>query len=92
MAIAAMVKLTKQFFGHVIPAIIRPLHILWNQVVGLFFLLFAAAAIPSALRSIHQLDTPEGSIGRVLLIFGFAALMAYFGVTSFWKARKISRS
>ena len=48
--------------------------------------------VPSAVRSVHQLDTPEGSIGRVLMIFGFAALMAYFGISSFWKARKISRS
>lgn len=87
-----MIKLTKQFFGHVIPAIIRPLHILLNQVVGLFFLLFAAAAIPSGIRNLRQLDTPEGSIGRVLMIFGFAALLAYFGISSFWKARKISRS
>jgi hypothetical protein len=87
-----MIKRTKQFFGHVIPAIIRPLHILLNQVVGLFFLLFAAAAVPSGLRSLHQLDTPDGSITRVLMIFGFAALLAFFGISSFWKARKISRS
>jgi hypothetical protein len=92
MAIAAMIKLTKQFFGHVIPAIIRPLHILWNQVVGLFFLLFATVALFWGVRYWRQLGTPQGSISEVLITFGFAALMAYFGVSSFWKARKISRS
>ena len=87
-----MIKLTKQFFGHVVPAIIRPLHILLNEVVGLFFLLFAAFGIFYGLRYWRQLDTPQGSISHVLMTFGFALLMAYLGISSFWKARKISRS
>jgi hypothetical protein len=31
-------------------------------------------------------------LGRVALSFGFLALMAYFAITSFLRARKISRS
>jgi hypothetical protein len=92
MAVAAMIKVTKQFFGHVIPAIIRPLHILLNQVVGLVFLAFAGLGGFYGFRYWRQLNTPQGSMSRVLMTFAFALLMAYFGISSFWKARKISRS
>jgi hypothetical protein len=87
-----MINRTKQFLGHVVPAVIRPLHILLNEVVGLFFMLFAALGIFYGLRYWRQLDTPQGSISRVVMTFGFALIMAYFGISSFWKARKISRS
>jgi uncharacterized membrane protein len=87
-----MIKLTKQFFGHVVPAIIRPLHILLNQVVGLFFGVFAVWAGVSGVRYWRQLDTPQGNITYVLGTFGSALLLAYLAITSFWKARKISRS
>ena len=87
-----MIRQAKQFFGHVVPAVIRPLHILLNEVVGLFFMIFAAMGLFYGQRYWRQLDTPDGSITRVVMTFAFALLMAYLGISSFWKARKISRS
>jgi len=87
-----MIQRTKQFFGHVIPAVLRPLHILLNQVVGLFFLCFAALGAFYGLKYWRELDTPQGSISQVMIAFGCAGVMAFLGISSFWKARKISRS
>ncbi|HEY1758652.1 MAG TPA: hypothetical protein VGG72_24990 [Bryobacteraceae bacterium] len=87
-----MANIVRQFVHHVVPGVLRPLRILWNEIIGFIFLVLAAWMIPSTVRSVRQLNSPDGSIFRVLMFIGFGALMAYFGVTSFLKARKISRS
>ena len=75
----------KQFVGHVLPGVIRPIHILWNQMIGFVFLVLA---VVFGYRVFHGKE-PSG-----LQIVGgaFALLMAWFGISSFWKARKISKS
>jgi len=83
-----MFRLAKRFLGHVIPAVIRPLHILWNQVIGFLFLVLAVLPVPSAIRNWGK----EGSGAHLALTIPFVLLMGWFGITSFWKARKISKS
>jgi len=46
----------------------------------------------SALRNYHTLQAEEVSILRMAASFFLPILMAYFGVTSFLRARKIGRS
>ena len=81
-----------RFVEHVVPGVVRPLRVLWNEIIGFVFLCLAAWAVPSAIRNVRGLQTEQGSMGRVALSLGFLALMAYFGITSFLRARKISRS
>jgi hypothetical protein len=81
-----------RFLEHVVPGVVRPLRVLWNEIIGFVFLCLAAWAVPSAIRNIRSLQTEQGSMGRVALSFGFLGLMAYFGISSFLRARKISRS
>ena len=83
-----MIRLAKSFFGHVVPGVIRPLHTLWNQVIGFFFLVLAALPVPSAIRQIHD----PASYPKLILIIPFTLVMGAFGISSFLKARKISRS
>jgi len=83
-----MFALAKKFFGHVIPGVIRPIHILWNQVIGFFFIVLALLPVPSAVRNWGR----EGSIPRLALTIPFVVLMGWFGISSFWKARKISKT
>jgi hypothetical protein len=83
-----MLSKAKSLIGHVLPGVIRPIHILWNQVIGFFFLVLAALPVPSAIRSFGK----EGSAGRMALTIPFVLLMAGFGISSFWRARKISKS
>ena len=80
--------MAKSFFGHVVPGVIRPLHTLWNQVIGFFFLVLAVLPIPSAIRQIHD----PASYPKLILIIPFTLIMGAFGVSSFLKARKIARS
>jgi len=83
-----MLSTAKRFIGHVVPGVIRPVHILWNQVIGFFFLVIAAMPVAGAIRSFGK----EGSGPRLALTIPFVLLMAWFGISSFWRARKISKS
>jgi hypothetical protein len=85
-------NIVRHFMHHVVPGVIRPLHVLWNEIIGFFFLAFAVWFGSAALRSFRNLDKPGGSLFWVFVSVFAALLMLYFGVTSFLRARKISRS
>jgi hypothetical protein len=77
----------RQFFKHVIPAVAKPVHSLWNEVIGFLFICFA---VPFGMRAVTY--ARAGDHFR-LAFAGFCfVLMAYFGVQSFLRARRISRS
>jgi hypothetical protein len=80
-----------RFLGHVLPGIIRPIHALWNEVIGFIFIVLAIWAAPSAWRNVRLVDGNGESLFRAVISVGFALLMVYFGITSFLKARKITR-
>ena len=84
--IARTVKVShaQQFAQHVVPAVIRPARIIWNQAIGGVFLLFALSFVGYAVTQHHN---PAAVIGGVFL----GMVMAFFSVTSFLKARQISR-
>ena len=74
------------------PGVIKPLHILWNELIGFFFAVFAIVILGSLVRGIWQFNGESDRLGRLLLM-GFAFLvMAYYGLQSFFKARKIGKS
>jgi len=81
-----------QFFAHVVPGVIRPLKILWNEVIGFFFMVLAVLPIPSTVRHVREFDGHPDTLFRAALPVIFEAFMFYFGITSFLKARKISKS
>jgi glycerol uptake facilitator-like aquaporin len=80
---AAAFKTGLQMFGR----LAKVLHQLWHEVIGTFFLLLGVAAIPSTIREWRVSDT------RLRAIFAtiFIALMLYYGVTSFLRAKRVSR-
>ena len=83
-----MLALSQKLLRHVLPGVIRPLHILWNQIIGFMFLVLAIVPAPSAYRAYHD---PDG-LPRLIMATLFSALMAMFGISSFLRARKIARS
>jgi hypothetical protein len=83
-----MLSLAKKFLGYVLPGVIRPIHILWNQVIGFFFIVLAMLPIRSIIRDWGN----DGTGPRLGLEIAFAVLMAVFGIQSFLRARKISKS
>jgi len=86
-----MVSKGKQFLQHVVPAVIRPIRVLWNEVIGFVFLAIAVLFSRSAWDSVHALDGEPASFLRMVLSVFFVGILAFFGVQSFWKARKIRR-
>jgi hypothetical protein len=80
-----MFSLAKRFIGHVMPSIIRPIHILWNQVIGFLFIVLASVFGYRVIRG-------KESAGLQFVGAAFVLLIAWYGVSSFWKARKISKS
>ena len=84
--------LVNRFLGHVIPGVIKPVHALWNEVIGFIFIVLAIWAAPSAWRNVRQVDGNSESFFKAAISVGFALLMVYFGISSFLRARKITRS
>jgi len=74
----------KKLAFHVLPGIARPIHILWNQVIGFVFLVLATVF---GFRVVRGHEPP----GMQLVGGSFVLLMAWFGITAFWRARKISK-
>jgi hypothetical protein len=76
-----------KFAKHVLPAAFKPIHSLWHEVIGFIFLASAGLAAWWLFRHTSAL-TP----GRLILPIIFIVVTAVYGVSSFLKARHISRS
>jgi hypothetical protein len=67
------------------------MRVLWHEIIGFLFFVIGMSMVPGVLRVFRELETPQGSFGRVALGAGFVGMMMYFAVTSFLRARRISR-
>jgi hypothetical protein len=77
----------QEFVRHILPAVIKPIHALWNEVIGFIFLSLGTIFAFKTVRYGLDRDVPRLLIGSLATL-----LMAWYGVTSFLKARRISRS
>ena len=87
----------REFVKHVVPAVLKPARTLWNEVIGFVFFCLAVYCGSGMVRAYLQLggappDQVAGHVFRLVLSASATVLMLYFGVTSFLRARKISRS
>jgi hypothetical protein len=80
-----MFSTAKKFLDHVIPGVVRPIHIIWNQAIGFVFIVLATIFGYRVIRG-------KEPIGLQIVGGVFVLLIAWFGISSFWKARKISKS
>ena len=76
-----------QFVKHVLPAAVKPVHSLWHEVLGFIFLVFAGIATWKVARNAATMGP-----GRLAIIIPFIVVLAAYGISSFLKARRISRS
>ncbi len=86
------VKQGQMFVKHVLPAAVKPVHSLWHEVIGFIFIVFAAIAGFSGYRTYQHFAGETGDLIRMVLCAVFVVIMAAYGISSFLKARKISRS
>ncbi len=87
----------QQFVKHVVPAILKPARTLWNEVIGFLFMCFAVVFGFKTVRLYLDFTHETGKAGADNMVRFFMAafctvLMLWFGVSSFLRARKISRS
>ena len=87
-----MGELISKFLRHVLPGVIRPLHALWNEVIGFLFIVFTVVAVFYVVRAVRNFDGDVEGLFRIVLPALFGLVMGYFGVSSFLRARKITRS
>jgi hypothetical protein len=68
------------------------LRVLWNEMIGFLFLVIAVPAVWSAITNFRKVDQDADNLFRAFLALIFAAVMMFFGIHSFVRARRISRS
>jgi hypothetical protein len=81
----AKIDNAKRFAQHVVPEVVRPARIIWNQAIGALFLLLAVYFLVYA-------STHRQNIAGMLFGVFLGSIMIFFGVVSFLKARRVSRS
>jgi hypothetical protein len=81
-----------QFFRHVVPEVVRPMRSLWNEIIGFLFLSLAFLGAVSGFRIYRHFDGSAETFFRIILVSCFVVIMTFYGITSFLRARKISRS
>ncbi len=72
---------------HVVPAAVKPVHSLWHEVLGFVFLAFAGLGVFKIVRNAATMKP-----GQLVILIFFVVVLAGYGISSFLKARKISRS
>lgn len=80
------------FLQHTVPAVVRPLQILWNQIIGFVFLCFAVIGAMRAYPDVRAFDGDMESLGKVALPAVWVLVMGTFAILSFWKARRVARA
>jgi hypothetical protein len=81
------VRVSAHFVRHIVPAVIKPAQALWNEVIGFLFLCFGI------IFGIHTVRyAMAGDAGRLLVAGLATGIMIWYGISSFLRARKISRS
>ena len=70
----------------------RVLHRIWLEITGVFFLIFALLGGAAAWREYPAYRAGHADLMHLLAPAGFSVLFAWFGLTSFWRAQRKSRS
>jgi hypothetical protein len=76
-----------KFVKHVLPAAVKPVHSLWHEILGFIFLVVAVTASWKLFRHASSL----GPV-RIAIIVPLIVVTTGYGVSSFLKARRITRS
>jgi hypothetical protein len=82
-------RYARRFAQHVVPHVLRPARVIWNQAIGGIFALFALVFLGNGLR--YYRDADPNPVAVIFSVF-LGLVMAFFGIASFLKARRISRS
>ena len=74
------------------PQLIRPIRSLWHEIIGFLFLSLAFLGAVSAVRVARNFTGEPADLFRLVITGLFVLVMGGYGISSFRRARKISRS
>ncbi len=83
---------SRRFLGFVVPAVLKPARTLWHEILGFVFVAMAIAFVFSGFRVIRQFDGSAGAVLRLAMLAIGVCLLGGYGISSFLRARRISRS
>jgi len=88
---------SRLFLQHVVPAVLKPARTLWNEVIGFLFICLAVIFGFGTVRSYMDFskaapDTAMGYLFRVIMGTFCTFIVLWYGISSFVRARRISRS
>jgi len=83
-AVMKGVRTTARSFG-------RALHQLWLEVMGFFFLLMALSFSVATMKEYGKFHAGGVSGGRLAIAVCVTLTFAWFGLSSFWRARRRSQ-
>ena len=89
---ARAVKQGRKFLGFVVPAVLKPARTLWHEVIGFVFLSMAIIFVFSGFRALRHFDGSPGAVLRLVMLVFCVGLLGGYGISSFRRARRISRS
>lgn len=81
-----------RFVRHVVPATVKPARVLWNEIIGFLFLVIAGVFALNGISAWRQYQGKPGDFIKLLMIGLCVALLGGYGVSSFRRAKRISRS
>jgi uncharacterized membrane protein YwzB len=79
------------FARHTLPVAVRPARILWHQIIGFLFIMLAVAPARFGYKAIMEFKGDGKSWTQVLMAGIFVAVMLGYGISSFLRARKLSK-
>jgi hypothetical protein len=83
----------REFVRHVVPAVVKPARTLWHEVIGFLFLSMSVIfGFSGARYYMREFDGSMKSIVYVTMAGFLTVLMGGYGISSFLRARRISRS
>jgi hypothetical protein len=81
-----------RFVRYVVPATVKPARVLWNEAVGFVFLVLAGYFGLSGFVTWRSYTGKPGDLIKLTMITICAVLLGFYGISSFRRARRISRS
>jgi hypothetical protein len=70
----------------------RVLHLLFLEVTGFLFLSFSIIGVGAAVREYNKYKAGAIGPGKAYLAGAFAIMFFWFGVSSFWRAKRKQRT
>lgn len=80
-----------QFARHSLPEAVRPARILWHQMIGFLFIVLAIAPARFEYKVLMSFKGDSKSWTELILGAIFILVMTAYGISSFLRARKLSR-